>query len=99
MRDDLIPDVSLGTHFYSNLVELDMMYLAILPGKDGNFVNDEFLMNQPNRLTEILPNAAPFASCLRVLEVSDPANDYTVQFNSNIIQQTAICYREKKRTN
>ena len=31
MREDLIPDVSLGTHFFNDLVELDILYLALFP--------------------------------------------------------------------
>ena len=36
MREDLVPDVSLGTHFLSELVEMDMLYLALFP-KQGVF--------------------------------------------------------------
>ena len=28
MHEGLIPDVSLGTHFFNDLVEMDMLYLA-----------------------------------------------------------------------
>jgi len=31
MREDLVPDVSLGTHFFNELVEMDILYLALFP--------------------------------------------------------------------
>ena len=43
MRDDLVPDVSLGTHFFNDLVEKDMLYLALFPKREGNYWNDALL--------------------------------------------------------
>ena len=39
MREDLVPDVSLGTHFFNDLVEMDMLYLALFPGRKDNSWN------------------------------------------------------------
>ena len=36
MREDLVPDVSLGTHFFNDLVEMDILYLALFPGRRNN---------------------------------------------------------------
>ena len=38
MRDDLVPDVSLGTHFFNDLVEMDILYLALFPGRQGQLL-------------------------------------------------------------
>ena len=38
MREDLVPDVSLGTHFFNDLVEMDMLYLALFPGRQGQLL-------------------------------------------------------------
>ena len=35
MRDTLVPDVSLGTHFLSELVEMDVLYFALFPRRDA----------------------------------------------------------------
>lgn len=43
MHSGLIPDVSLGTHFFNDLVEHDLLYLACFPGKPGNFLDEEWL--------------------------------------------------------
>jgi hypothetical protein len=35
MREDLIPDVSLGTHFFNDLVAMDILDPALFPGARG----------------------------------------------------------------
>ena len=68
MRDDLVPDVSLGTHFFNDLVELDILYFALFPGRPHNHWNREFFLQSPNRLAELLPDAAKWAPLLRVID-------------------------------
>lgn len=36
MCQGLVPDVSHGTHFFNDLVEMQGLYLPLVPGKDGN---------------------------------------------------------------
>ena len=62
MRDDLVPDVSLGTHFFNDLVELDILYFALFPGRPRNHWNREYFLQSPNRLAELLPDAAKWAA-------------------------------------
>ena len=35
----VVPDVSLGTHFFNDLVESNMLYLAVHPTRRGDFLN------------------------------------------------------------
>ncbi|MCF7849650.1 MAG: PEP/pyruvate-binding domain-containing protein, partial [Kiritimatiellales bacterium] len=37
MHENLVPDVSLGTHFLSELVENNMLYLALFPSQKHNY--------------------------------------------------------------
>jgi len=46
MHGGLIPDVSLGTHFFNDLVEHDLLYLACFPQRVGNGVNETWLHSQ-----------------------------------------------------
>jgi pyruvate,water dikinase len=39
MHERLIPDVSLGTHFFNDLVEHDMLYVAYFPRNSGNTID------------------------------------------------------------
>jgi hypothetical protein len=93
MREDLVPDVSLGTHFFSELVEMDMLYVAMFPGHEGNMLNMEMLESAPNRLGELLPNASPFSHLVRVVEAADLTGK-PVRLNANTLKQRLLCYLE-----
>ena len=96
MREDLIPDVSLGTHFFSDLVECDMLYLALCPARKGNHWNSEFFETAPNRLSELLPDAARWAKVIRVIDFPGPqAPDAVLKVVANSVEHEAACYLER----
>lgn len=97
MHEGLIPDVSLGTHFFNDLVELDILYLAVYPDKDGNFLNREFLMNTQNNLVKLVPDAAGWSGVIRVIDYSVSNAGETIYLNSNSVEQRGICYKRKVR--
>jgi len=97
MREDLIPDVSLGTHFFNELVELDILYLALFPDREGNFLNEEFFEKAPNRLTRLVPSAANWAHVVRVIDTADLDGRGQVQLNANNLNQRVVCYRTRER--
>jgi hypothetical protein len=98
MRQDLVPDVSLGTHFLNELVEMDMLYLAFFPKKDENTMRADLFEAAPNRLAELLPDEARWAAAVRVIRASDlaPAGT-TVILNANVLDQRAVCYFNRRR--
>jgi hypothetical protein len=96
MHQGLVPDVSLGTHFFNDLVEMDMLYLAVFPEKEHNCLNEAFLNQAPNRLTELLPKAAEWAQVLRVVDSADHAPGWVTYLNVDSLKQRALCYVEQK---
>ena len=94
MREGLIPDVSLGTHFFNDLVEMDMLYLAVSPEKDGHVLNLELLSQAPNRLAELWPEDREWADAIRVIEFqrSDAGGGFFLNVDS--LKQMAIGYLE-----
>lgn len=94
MRDDLVPDVSLGTHFFNDLVEQNILYFALFPGRPHNQWHRDFFLQSPNRLTELLPDAARWAPLLRVIDFADGGQSgYRVQLYANTPAQVVLCYR------
>src|SRR4030067_1093357 len=53
-----VPDVPPATHFFNDLVEADMLYLALFLGKKGNSLNGEFFRRSRNRLADLVPEEA-----------------------------------------
>jgi len=71
MRENLIPDVSLGTHFLNELVEMNLLYMALFPRQQGNSLNEPFLLSAPNRLLDIAPGAERWQETVRVVYAKD----------------------------
>jgi len=92
MRDDLVPDVSLGTHFFSELVEADILYLALFPGRNGNSLNEGFFDESRNKLACLLPEAAGWSHVIRVVDAADLAKGAHIRLNANTLNQKVVCY-------
>jgi len=96
MRDDLIPDVSLGTHFFNDLVEMDMLYMALFPGRKDNYWNQAFFLDSPNRLADLLPGEAAWAEAVRVIDFPAASQgNALLKLNANALTQQVICYLER----
>lgn len=94
MRDDLVPDVSLGTHFFSELVEVDMLYLALFPGHEGHQLKRPLIDTAPNRLTDLLPEAERLAHIVKVFEAEDLTEAGPLKIYADTVKQRALCYRQ-----
>jgi len=94
MNENLVPDVSLGTHFFNDLVEADILYLALFPGREGNVLNEKFLMKSRNMLEELAPDYVSQSDAVRVIKTSELADGIILKLNSNAIKQQVVCYRE-----
>ena len=92
MHEGLIPDVSLGTHFFNDLVEMDMLYLAVSPGREGHVLNEGYLRQQPNQLARLLPAAGELADALRVIDSGHLTNGGAIFLNVDSMKQRGVCY-------
>ena len=84
----LIPDLSFGTHFFQDMVEMDIFYMAIYPEKDGVIFNAAWMKKQPNILTDLMPDDARFLDVVHVYDVR--AKD--LRLLSDIVTQKMICF-------
>ncbi|MFO7821934.1 MAG: PEP/pyruvate-binding domain-containing protein [Lentisphaeria bacterium] len=90
MHGGLVPDISLGTHFFNDLVELDMNYIAVRPEIEGNIFKQSFFEQNDSRPPEMLPDAEDFEAAVRVLEPTVGGSAFRLQCDT--MNQTAICY-------
>ena len=91
IHSGLIADLSLGTHFFNELVERNMLYLAYKNLDDASVLDRGFLDGAPNRLSEILPDAASFWGGI-VTVIDAPGRPWVL--NANGQDQFAVLYRE-----
>jgi pyruvate,water dikinase len=90
MRDDLIPDVSLGTHFFSELVEADVLYLALVPRHSGSWMNEAFFANADNRLSDYVPDAEQWKHVVKIIDA--PPGSPRMRLLANARQRRVVCY-------
>ncbi len=94
MHEGLVPDVSLGTHFFNDLVEMDIQYCAIYPDRKNYEINFELLMQFPNKLIDILPDATPWEETIRVFEPID--SDVKIYIHIDSMSQRGVCYIQNR---
>ena len=93
MGDSVTPEVSFGTHFLNELVEMEMLYLALFPEEAGNLVSDGFFEEAPSRLVDIAPDAVEeFGDIVRVVDIKDLPGKQAAILNANTVEQKVVCY-------
>jgi len=68
-KENYLPDLSFGTHFFQDLVEASIRYLPLYPDEKGIIFNESFLMKSENILKELLPEFAHLENVLKVIDV------------------------------
>jgi hypothetical protein len=96
MREGLVPDVSLGTHFFNELVEADMLYVALFPGRQSNRLNEEFFGQSPNKLRDLIPDAAGHLDVVRVIDAADLTDGRIITLNASNRNQRVVCYLSRE---
>jgi hypothetical protein len=68
-QQGLVPEPSYGTHFFQDLVEAEIYPLAVYPEEPGDYLNLAFLDGAQNHLETLLPEAARYSNCIKVIHV------------------------------
>ncbi len=85
---NLVPDLSFGTHFFQDLVETDIFYVAIFPSHKGFAFNEKWFAAQPNQLASLLPDKAKYADVIKVIDLAGgPA-----RILGDVISQQVLCF-------
>ena len=95
MHEGLVPEASLGTHFFNDLVEANMLYCAVYPGKEGNVIDRDFFERSVNKLASLVPEAKPLSSAVKVIDGLDSRRRRQVCVKSDVMKQRLICYLDE----
>lgn len=90
MREGLVPDVSLGSHFFSDLVEMEMLYAGMFPEREGNRVHEEWLLGHRNALADFSPEDAELGKVLRVIVADEEEGG--IGLYADALAQRVLCY-------
>lgn len=91
-QGNYVPDLSFGTHFFQDLVEASIRYLPLYPDDEGIVFNEDFLMNSPSLLLEILPEFAHLADIVRVIHIPAVAAGSILRVLLNADLNTGLGY-------
>ena len=84
----LIPELSFGTHFFQDLVEMDIFYMAIYPENIEVIFNTKWMHEIPNLLEVIVPEDRQYADVVGVYDVQGK----NLRFISDVVAQEMICF-------
>jgi len=87
---NLIPELSYGSHFFQDLVETGIFYVALFPERSDTVFNPSLVTALPNMLTDILPDSADCGEIVRVCDVTS----LNLRIASDVVTQEAVCYAE-----
>ncbi len=92
MHQGLTPDVSLGTHFFNDLVEMNIRYMALQPQSKNSVINYELLEKADNRLSDYKPERAKkWGEMIYVLDAGSFGAE-AIHIHVDSIKQKAIVY-------
>ncbi|MBN1129414.1 MAG: hypothetical protein JXA71_10530, partial [Chitinispirillaceae bacterium] len=92
MHEGLKPDLSMGTHFFNDLVEMNILYIGLFVGREENILNEDFLLRQPNRLSRLLPESDSWSAAVRVVDGIDIAGGKRICLNADSMKQSCMVY-------
>lgn len=95
MHEGLVPDLSLGTHFFNDLVEMEILYMAFFPERENYIWQRDWLENSPNSLLEIRPNSEAWEKAIRVIRPQDLLKKSKLQLHVDTLKQQGMLYLDK----
>ncbi len=80
-----IPELSYGSHFFQDLVEMQIFYVAIFAGEKEIVHNPQYIMKNENVLQKICPYSKDLSDIIYVCKTDD------LQIYSDVVTQSVLC--------
>jgi hypothetical protein len=65
------PELSFGTHFFQDLVETDIFYVAIMPEDKDVVFNTKIIQSWPNLFKQLVPEYARYEAVIKVFDAKN----------------------------
>ncbi len=86
---NLMPELSFGTHFFQDLVETNIFYLALFPEKKDCLFDNTKLAGLNNLFAKFMPEAVKYEAVIGVYDLTP--RPYRIM--SDVITQKVICFQ------
>jgi len=84
-KEGFMPELSYGSHFFQDIVESEIFYVAIFDGYQDVVFNPERILQEKNLLTFFLPESGQFKEVIHI------ANTNGMEIYSDIVTQRLLC--------
>lgn len=84
---NLMPELSFGTHFFQDLVETNIFYVALFPEKDDSLFNLSWFRQSKNLFSELMPESVKYEGIIGVYD----AGKKPLRVMSDVVSQRVIC--------
>ena len=81
----LMPELSYGSHFFQDLVETGIFYVAIFDGQKDVVFNPSRIIDSENLLTSIVPESSQFSDVIHIAKTDG------MEIFSDILTQKLLC--------
>jgi hypothetical protein len=85
------PEISFGTHFFQDLVETGIFYVALFHDNDSTHMNKAFFSSIQKGLKKYVPQYSKYED---VVKVYDVLGAHMMKIAADVITQKVICYVE-----
>ncbi|MBN2036682.1 MAG: hypothetical protein JW768_08085 [Chitinispirillaceae bacterium] len=92
MHEGLKPDLSMGTHFFNDMVEMNILYIGFFMARKENVFNEAFILQQPNQLLRLAPEADTWEKAVHVVDSSAIAGGKRIFLNADSMKQSCVVY-------
>jgi hypothetical protein len=83
-----MPELSFGTHFFQDLVETGIFYVALFPDKKEVLLNKKWFSGSKNLFTELIPESTKYEDLISVFDVSSRG----LKIMSDVVSQKVVCF-------
>ncbi|MGD9578973.1 MAG: PEP/pyruvate-binding domain-containing protein, partial [Syntrophorhabdus sp.] len=85
---NLMPELSFGTHFFQDLVETNIFYLALFPDNPEVIFHRSILDRFENSIESLEPDSSKYRDVIKVYET----NEKNLRIMADIVSQKLICF-------
>jgi len=68
------PEVSFGTHFFNDLVEANIISIALYPDREDTIFNEDFFLNSENQIDSLAPSISHLKELIHIIDVKEVSN-------------------------
>jgi len=84
-KEGFMPELSYGSHFFQDIVESEIFYVAIFDGYQDVVFNPDCILREENLLTSFLPESGQFKDVIHI------ASTRGMEIYSDIVTQKLLC--------